>query len=85
MDTPSSQAEQKKIGPIISTLIIVLILIMAALYIFASQVTQQTLPTDDSTDASSTTVQPITNNSDDVQSMQNDLNASTQGLNSQNF
>ena len=90
MDKVTSQktAESKNIGPIISTLVIVLILIMSALYIFASRISQQTLPADaliDTSSATTTTVQPVTNNSDDTSSIQSDLKASTKGLNSQNF
>ena len=86
MDTTPQHAEHKKVGPIISTLVIVLILIMAALYVFASRISQQTLPSDALNDSSSTqSVQAVTNNSDDVSSLQNDLKTSTKGLDSQNF
>lgn len=85
----------KKVGPIIATLVIVLILIIAALYVFASRINQQSMPYDNATadeasNANSTTqtpqtVEPITGNSDDVSSLQSDLNASTKGVDSQNF
>jgi flagellar basal body-associated protein FliL len=80
-------SEHKKIGPIISTLVIVLVLIIAALYIFASKVSQHanTDAMTDSAASSSQTVQPITNDSDDVQSIQADLNASTRGVDNQSF
>ena len=87
-ETSHKTTESKNIGPIISTLVIVLILIMAALYIFASHISQQTLPADalmDTGSATTTTVQPVTNNSDDTSSIQSDLKASTKGLNNQNF
>jgi hypothetical protein len=78
---------QKKVGPIIATLIIVLILIIAALYMFASRLNQQAVPTDDMTDLGTTTqtVQPITGKSDDINSIQTDLNASTNGVDQQNL
>jgi len=84
---PPTNKEQKNVGPIISTLVIVLILIMATLYIFASHISQQTLPTDALIESTSTqtAVQPVTNNSDDTNSIQSDLNASTKGLDNQNF
>ena len=83
----------KKVGPIIGTLVIILILVIAALYIFASHVNQQALPTDASTQGASASqasadqqsVQPVTNKADDVQSLQADLNASTNGVDNQNF
>jgi uncharacterized protein YpmB len=77
----------KKVGPIIATLVIILVLIIAALYIFASKISQRTA-TDQMTDqpaASQQTVQPVTNDSDDLNSIQADLNASTNGVDNQNF
>ena len=86
MDTnnQTTSENKKNIGPIIATLVIVLILIIGALYIFASHISQQTLPAD-ALNTSTTTVQVITNKSDDVNSLQNDLNSSIDGLNKQNF
>ena len=88
----------KKVGPIIATLVIVLILIIAALYLFASRINQPAIPDDNdvtagdldgkvatTTAASTTTVQPVTNTSTDVKSLQSDLNDSTKGLDNQNF
>ncbi|MDE2233307.1 MAG: hypothetical protein KGJ90_04220 [Patescibacteria group bacterium] len=82
----------KKVGPIIATLVIVLVLIIAALYLFASRLNnQQQTPSTANTAGvgiSATpqqSVQPITNKADDVQSLQADLNKATQGLDSQNF
>ncbi len=78
----------KKVGPIIATLIIVLVLIFAALYLFASRITQPIIP-DDSTATQQTTddsgVKPVTSTSTDVNSLQTDLNASTNGLDNKNF
>ena len=82
--------DHKKVGPIISTLVIVLVLIIAALYIFASRLNQQTLPADATDDLSvnattTAVVQPITNKSTDVKSIQSDLDDSTKGLDQQDF
>lgn len=88
-----SNNSKKKIGPIIVTLVVVLVIIIAALYIFASKVNHEqppeiyrsehnTVSTNNNEDVS---VQPITNKSDDVQSLQDDLNKSVEGLDSQDF
>jgi len=83
--------EQKKVGPIVATLIIVLVLIIAALYLFASKINQQA-PISNAPHVPTTTnsvvqqyVEPITSTSTDVQSLQNDLDNSTNGLGNQNF
>ena len=72
--------EKKKVGPIVATLIIVLVLIITALYIFAARLnsTQTDLPTDDilSATATTTTVTPVTNTSDDPAAIQKDLDSS---------
>lgn len=91
----NTPAEHKKVGPIIGALIIVLILIIGALYLFASRINQEQVPVDttvaennlNNTAAATVpqTVQPVTNNADDVNSLQADLNASTNGLDNQNF
>jgi len=96
--TPNTSAidpnGHKKVGPIIATLVIVLILIIAALYVFASRLNQQAVPTDESTaptvdnnyaTTTSTQVQPVSSKADDVKSLQADLNVSTYGVDSQNF
>lgn len=82
----------RKVGPIVATLIIVLVLIIAALYLFASRLNQQAAPADttatsevDLTATATQSVQPITNTANDPQSLQNDLNKATNGLDSQNF
>lgn len=89
--------EHKKIGPIIAVLVIILVLVIGALYIFASSVNKQSVPVDntiatdtsDPAQADNTTpapeVKPITNQADDVSSLEADLNASTKGLDGQNF
>jgi len=106
----TEHSEHKKIGPIVAILVIVLVLVLAAIYIFANRLNEQHMPTDtsslaanpgndvttiDSTVSASAspspsstvmpTVAPVTNTKDDVQSLQTDLNASTNGLDAQNF
>ena len=96
MPTPAPMSpmpvEHKKVGPIIAILIIVLILVIGALYLLASKVNQQQIPapTDNAAvnSAASATpmeVQPVTSKADDMSSLQADLDASTQGLDAQNF
>lgn len=80
--TPSNSPE-KKVGPIVASLIIVLILIIAALYVFASRITQPMIPDDTSTAV--TSVPAVTSTSTDLRALQSDLNVSTKGLKAQNF
>jgi hypothetical protein len=64
----------KNIGPIIGTLIVVIVLFIAAIYVFASHVNKQA--TIDASWVNSTTTLPtevITNSADDVQSLKADL------------
>ncbi len=80
----------KKVGPIVATLVIVLVLIFAALYLFAAKVSQHNAAQDinDPTVSSTTSVErvkPVTNTDDDLQSIQADLNASATGVDQQNF
>lgn len=98
----NTPAQHKKVGPIIAILIIVLILIVGALYLFASRINKEQAPTDSSVAANASlstsqqpqtnaaavenqSVQPVNNKADDVNSLQTDLNASTNGLDNQNF
>ena len=92
----SMPVPHKKVGPIIAILVIVLILIIGALYLFASRINQQQVPSDSTVAENSQPnrlmapstpeeVKPITNKADDVSALQADLNASTQGLDNQNF
>ncbi|MGC9605337.1 MAG: hypothetical protein ABSF56_01060 [Minisyncoccia bacterium] len=90
---PSGNGE-KRVGPIIATLIIVLVLIIVALYLFASRINQPAVPEDNSTAAGNDnsgavaadqSVQPVVGTSTDLDSLQNDLNKSTTGLDNQNF
>ena len=79
--TTTPEQAHKNVGPIIATLVIILVLIIGALYIFASRINQQAIPSDAET--TTTTVTTITNKSDDVKSLQSDLNTSASGLNGQ--
>ena len=95
----ATSSEHKKVGPIIAILVIVIVLIAAAIYLFASRVnkeqpvpsttamTNDTTPNDvpDNSAAVQQSVAPVTNTSDDVNTIQADLNASTNGLDGQNF
>ena len=90
MQTPiSAPPEHKKVGPIVAILVVVLLLIIGALYIFASRMNQQ--PTDTTNEVANenittqASVQPVTNTADDVDSIEADLNASVNGLDEQNF
>ncbi len=68
--------QDKGIGPIIGTLVIVIVLFIAAIYVFASHINRQSA-IDASLYATSTPqFQTITNNADDVRSLKNDLNNS---------
>lgn len=74
---------EKKVGPIVATLIIVLILIIAALYLFASKINQPETAAEDSLAAG---VQASdTMSQEDIQSLQDDLDSATTGLDQQNF
>ena len=94
MGTPVRDNGHKKVGPIIATLVIVLVLIIAALYLFASRINKEPVPTDTSAamttndtnnEPAAPTVAPVTGTSDDPASIQADLNASTNNLDQQNF
>jgi uncharacterized membrane protein len=70
------QTQDKSIGPIIGTLVIVIVLFIAAIYVFATHVSRQSA-IDASLNATSTVeYQTITNSADDVQSLKADLNNS---------
>jgi cytoskeletal protein RodZ len=96
--------EHKKIGPIVAVLVIVIVLVIGAIYLFASNMNRAT-PTnyidsgitqqqDTSTNTSDSvtpapaeprSVAPVTNTSNDTASLEADLDASTNGLDSQDF
>lgn len=82
--------EHKKVGPIVVTLVVVLVLVIVGLYIFASKISQQTVDMTNSNSDTQTVVQTqtistVTSTADDVQSLQNDLGASVNGIDSQTF
>lgn len=96
----SGNHEHKKVGPIIATLVIVIVLVVAALYIFGSKLNKQSPIVPEQNTATSelsatdqmagmatptASVTPVTNKADDVQSINNDLNSALNGLDSQNF
>ena len=85
----SSAPERKKIGLVVSILAVVLVLIIAALYIFSSAMNTDAIPSDmlaaDENAMPAETIRPITNTADDTASIEADLDASVQGLDSQNF
>ncbi|HTK33197.1 MAG TPA: hypothetical protein VL335_01470 [Candidatus Paceibacterota bacterium] len=66
--------ESKNVGPIIGTLVVIIVVITAALYVFASHINRQALLQSDS--ATSTTITIRTNKApDDIQTLKNDLNS----------
>lgn len=83
--------ERKQVGPIIVTLVVVLVLIIAGLYIFASQLNREPVPDAESdavaaqNPAAAQSVPEVFSTADDPQSIQNDLDRSTSGLEGQNF
>ena len=84
------QPVDKKVGPIIASLIIVLVLIFIALYLFASRITTPVIPDDATASDTDQTyaaqgVKPVTSTSTDVKALKADLDASTNGLDNQNF
>ena len=88
------QKSSKKIGPIIAIFVILVVIIAAILYFVGANFNKQAPPSNDNSSVATqqadvsqavSSVQPITNTSDDVQSLQNDLNNSTTGVDSQNF
>lgn len=101
----TSGSGQKKVGPIIAALVIVLVLVIVALYVFSSRINDQalpvngtaktnapistvsTIPGNENQAAAITTIEvkSVTNTADDLNSLQNDLNAATQGVDTQNF
>lgn len=79
---PVSGKTANKTGPMVAIIAVVLIVIIAALYIFASRTDKTTIPTEDEI---VTDIQPVTNTSDDLSSIESDLNISTGGLDEQSF
>jgi flagellar basal body-associated protein FliL len=90
----SMPTEHKKVGPIIAILIIVLILVIGALYLFASSINREQAPVDNSMantngapaeSVEPQTVAPVTNTSDEIEAIESDLNSSTNGLDNSNY
>lgn len=93
----SNNGDGKKVGPVIAILIIVLVLIIAALYLFASRIDSNKSVNNENASNSAdyqgmmastsaqTSVKPVTNTSDDPNTIQADLEQSDSGLNDNNF
>ncbi len=79
---PLANPEHTKVGPIVAVAAVVLILIIGALYIFASRMNSSM--GDDSAPAAEA-VQPITSTSDEIDDIEADLDMSIDGLDAQNF
>ena len=79
----TSTESKKKVGPIVVVLAVVLVLIIGALYLFASNINKS--PSMDDQAGVVETVKPVTNTADDVNSINADLNSATQGLEQTNF
>ncbi|MES2314653.1 MAG: hypothetical protein V4524_01820 [Patescibacteria group bacterium] len=62
--------ESKNVGPIVGTLVVVIVIVSAALYVFASHINRQA----NLSDTASTTI-TVRINGDDIQSLKNDLNS----------
>ena len=96
--------EHKKVGPIVAVLVIVIVLVIGAIYLFASNMNRATPAsytdqnsvsqlenrTNSQVDTTPTqspekSVAPVTNTSNDTASLEADLSASTDGLDSQDF
>ncbi|MEK7646196.1 MAG: hypothetical protein AAB381_00680 [Patescibacteria group bacterium] len=80
----SPATETSKTKPMMMLLTGILVLIIVVLYIFASRTPSSSLPNENLT-TETTEVQPVTNSSDDVSSIEADLNTSITGLDEQNF
>lgn len=80
---PASTDSKKKVGPIVVTLAVVLVLIIGALYLFASSVNKGSSIEEQAGVVE--TVKPVTNTGDTVQDLNADLNSATQGLEQTNF
>ncbi len=72
------QPTQKKIGPIIVIFIVVVIIIAIVIYNLISR-------SDERVENTYSNIAPITNTTNDVESLQNDLDRAIEGLDSQTF
>jgi hypothetical protein len=80
---PTLNPEHKKVGPIIAVAAVILILIIGALYIFASR--RGDFIMGDGSTQTAEKVQPVTSTSDDIDDIEADLDMSIDGLDAQNF
>jgi len=85
--TPQNGNGEKKVGPIVASLIIVLVLVIAALYLFASRVKEPVIPEDDYAAGADNTGGSADNlgTSTDVKDLQADLDKTASGLDNQSF
>jgi FlaG/FlaF family flagellin (archaellin) len=66
------KSQNKNVGPIIGTFVVVIIIVIIALYVFASHIDRQAR---DQNDATSTTIIIDSKTApDDIQTLKNDLN-----------
>jgi hypothetical protein len=79
-----SSSEHSKTKPMIILLTGALVLIIVVLYMFASRTSPSPLPSESIADTTSE-VRKVTGTSDDVSSIETDLNTSVTGLDTQNF
>ncbi len=75
---PPAPQTERKVGPIVGALIIVLVLIVAALYFFGQRLNteskvQKTAPTEQTSATNSTSASVVTSQPDDVNTLQSDL------------
>ena len=71
MPRNENKKQTKNIGPIIGTLIVIIVLIVIALYVLASHINRQSLANQN---ASSTITIYVKQGPDDIQTLKNDLN-----------
>jgi uncharacterized protein HemX len=91
--TTDNKTSNKKVGPIMIVLVVVLAVIIVTLYLFASRLNEPNLPQNNNIGMNNTinenvtdqVVAPITDKADDIQSLEADLNKSIDGLDTQNF
>lgn len=93
------ETQNKKIGPVITIFAVIIVIVVGLLYFLGSKAnrttpelpanssiaTEQNLPAVDGVSQTATGVQSITNSDDDLQSIQNDLDQSTTGVDAQSF
>lgn len=95
VDLLQNPGHHRKIGPIIVILVVIILVVIGLLYVFAPKNNSETselanIPAmmEDMTNVPSTTpatIAPVTNKADDLQSLQKDLNMSTEGLDTQSI